>query len=153
MKYFLLCFLLTLLAPAAFAKSALVLEAPGGDPVFTRAACAAAEMNSYEVERRSVTEPGNWQAFDLVLFCDGACLPQSMLTDFWHFLNNGKPAVFFQAPAWERPLVKINGRWTERSEYARRAAMTAPEHPIYDFRNGSCKSWKREAQETNGIMG
>lgn len=153
MKYLFISILLTLAATAALAKSALVLEAWGGDATFTRAAIAAAEMNGYSTECRSISDPGNWSSFDLVIFCDGACLPQSMLTDFWHYLNNDKLAVFFQAPAWERPLVKINGRLTERSEYARRAAMTTPEHPIYDFRNGSCKSWKREAQETNAIMG
>ncbi len=151
----LLAFLLpALLAAPLLAKTALIVEPYIPDAALVAAAEKCARDAGYETRRTGFDGiEKNWVSFDLTVFCDGSCLPQSLLAPFWHYLNNGRTAVFFGAPAWERPLVKINGRWTVRDEYARRKACLAPARPIYDFKNGLGKDWSRECQETNSVMG
>ena len=108
------------------AKTCLVVEPFIPDDSLVRAAEACAGDAGYSVTTAdigSLAEKG-CASYDLTVFCDGAWLPQEFTTPFWHYLNNGKKAVFLGAPAWEHPLVKVNGKWTERDKYMKKAVKT-----------------------------
>ncbi|MBP5274334.1 MAG: beta-galactosidase [Abditibacteriota bacterium] len=137
------------------AKTCLVVEPFIPDDSLVRAAEACAGEAGYSVTTAdigSLAEKG-CASYDLTVFCDGAWLPQEFTTPFWHYLNNGKKAVFLGAPAWEHPLVKVNGKWTERDKYMKKAAFKKPAFPLFDFCNGAAKTWYRKSQETNAVMG
>lgn len=107
----------------------------------------AAGYDTAELGFDALCDPGQLRAdrFDLLVLPNAAELPANSIAPIAAYLAAGGDCIALHAPAWQRPLVNIDGKWMTLGEYRRERAGVPPEQVLFDFASAELGTWQRQA--------
>jgi len=152
-----------MLLPAAAGNAArhpvaavLRADLPGHDPALAKAVGGILEAAGYRVTELSAeaicdATRLDTARFGLLVLPDAARLPMRSIEPVHKYLRQGGNLLALQTPAWQEPLLHVNGAWTTAEAYRRSRAGEAPQHVLFDFAPDALDAWHRTAYDPENI--
>ncbi|MGO8679017.1 MAG: hypothetical protein ACLQVX_24520 [Limisphaerales bacterium] len=143
--------------PAPQAPSPLraaVFSAPGLSPESALARQMAALLRGagYEYESIGVeviTNPARLtvQRYELLVLSDARSLPAASVPAIENYLKAGGGLLALRAPAWESPLLQVQGDWISKETYEKRLSEEKPRHRVETFADATLPGWWRSSND------
>lgn len=83
----------------------------------------------------------NRSKYDLLVLPDASMLPELSQPVIDAFLAGGGDIIALNAPLWQKPVVKVDGRWITRKEHRQMNAGVIPEHLLFGFGSKGIADW------------
>lgn len=139
-------------APESPYRIAILREAlPEHDPVLADELTAALQAGGYAVQPISAAELSapatlNTDVCDCVILPSSAVLPAECIPVIERFMRYGGDVLALGAPAFARPVARVDGEWVTVKSYQRRLAGVAAARLLFDFESGDLVPWHRASR-------